>query len=270
MAVLFIDGGNTTKYNEIDQWYYHRLVSLYFWKEEIFVKSKSLTEDFVHTIERKILSGEWKTGDRLLPLRELADSMKVSRSVVNAGIAELAKAGYLKIVPRKWTEVADWQREGTLQVLEGLSREGLLADESLDSVLEARRLIECECIQLACIHATKEEIEELGRHIESEISARTLKERVANDMKLHHMISVMSGNMVYPLIIKSFEKTEEEFVTIFYKNSDVFEYVVNMHKEIYSNLKERNVPGAREAMERLLRHGEQKVRKVSQSAGRKE
>lgn len=226
------------------------------------MKRNSLTEDFVTTIERKILSGEWAIGAHLPPLRELAESMNVSRSVVNAGIVELTKIGYLKIVPRKWTEVADWPHEGTLSVLDGLAREGLLAEKSLDSVLDARRLIECECVQLACIHATAEQLQELQAHILKERQAVSLEERVQNDLQFHHMLSIMSGNMVYPLIIKSFERIAEEFVTLFYQNTDVFEVAVSLHADICRYLAKHNAPKARAAMEQLLLHGEQKIHQI--------
>lgn len=99
----------------------------------------NLTDIFVNAIERKILTGEWRVGDRLPTLRELSESMGVSRSVVNAGIARLDKSGYLKIVPRKYIEVADWKKEGTLDVLNALLREELLTNDILNSVLSARR-----------------------------------------------------------------------------------------------------------------------------------
>ena len=226
------------------------------------MKNHSLTENFVRELERKILSGEWAIGDRIPTLREMAENMNVSRSVVNAGVVELAKAGYLKIVPRKWTEVADSKKEGTILVMEDMAREDMLTGEALESVLDARRLIECECVQLACTHATPEDMEELRRHIGIEYKATDVKERVKNDLKFHHMLSVMSGNMAYHLILKSFEKIAEKFVTLFYQNGDVFETAVGIHVQIYESLKQKNASKAKEEMEKLLRHGEQQLWKI--------
>lgn len=219
----------------------------------------NLTEEFTNKIEKKILSGEWEPGRRLPPLRELAETMGVSRSVVNAGIARLGKGGYLVVVPRKYIEVADWKKDGTLDALTGLSREGLLKGEALDSVLQARLLVECECVRLACENASAEKLEALRTHIEAEKAAASVGERVKNDIEFHHMISVMSGNIAYPLIIKSFEKIAERLVTLFYERDEVFETVTRFHGEICAYIEKKDAPKAVETMERLLKHGEKEI-----------
>ncbi|NLC26601.1 MAG: FadR family transcriptional regulator [Fastidiosipila sp.] len=44
----------------------------------------------VAEIERRILTGEWREGQRVPSFRALADAFNVSRSVINAGMVELA------------------------------------------------------------------------------------------------------------------------------------------------------------------------------------
>ena len=51
--------------------------------------SPSLKDLFINHIEAMILSGELQVGQQLPPERQLAQSMGVSRAVVNSGIAEL-------------------------------------------------------------------------------------------------------------------------------------------------------------------------------------
>lgn len=219
----------------------------------------NLTDEFVHAIERKIVTGEWNVGERLPTLRELSESMGVSRSVVNAGIAQLAKGGYIKIVPRQYIEVADWKKYGTLEVLNALLREGLLTGSSLDSVLSARRLLEIECVKLACQNASEDAISVLLQHIELEAREKTLEKRVENDLRFHHLISILSGNDVFPLMIQSFEEVPKRLVTLFYQQNSVFEIVVKIHMEIYSAIKEKNADKAVSAMEQLLLHGEMEI-----------
>lgn len=216
----------------------------------------NLTDIFVNAIERKILTGEWNIGDRLPTLRELSESMGVSRSVVNAGIAQLDKSGYLKIVPRKYIEVADWKKEGTLNVLNALLREELLTDEVLNSVLSARRLLEIECVRLACLNANEEDLSLLLKHIELEAQEKSIEKRVENDIHFHQLICILSKNAVYPLVIKSFEEISKKLVTLFYQQDSVFETVVKIHLEIYSAIKGKNVERAVSSMELLLLHGE--------------
>lgn len=63
--------------------------------------SKSLKAGFVEIMEAKIFSGELKPGDRLPPERELALQLGISRGSVNQGILDMARMGFLRIVPRR-------------------------------------------------------------------------------------------------------------------------------------------------------------------------
>lgn len=72
----------------------------------------SLTEQFVKEIERRILTGEWEIGMKIPSSRELAEEFLVSRSVINAGIAQLCQNGYLRTLPRKYIYVSDWRKMG--------------------------------------------------------------------------------------------------------------------------------------------------------------
>ncbi len=80
----------------------------------------SLKEMFIDQMESLILSGELTVGEKLPPERELADSMGISRSVVNSGIVELERMGFLTIKPRSGTFVADYRRKGNLEMMKAI------------------------------------------------------------------------------------------------------------------------------------------------------
>ena len=77
----------------------------------------SLTDEVIKKLKYDILSGRYKKGERLPTLREMADSFGVSRSVINAVVVDMETSGYIRIVPTKWIEVADWESEGNLSIL---------------------------------------------------------------------------------------------------------------------------------------------------------
>ena len=79
------------------------------------ITAPSLKDLFVQQIEEKILSGELPVGSKMPPEREMAEQMKVSRAVVNGGINELRRKGFLEVLPRQGTYVADFSRNGNLQ-----------------------------------------------------------------------------------------------------------------------------------------------------------
>ena len=55
------------------------------------ISSPSLRELFVKQLQHLILSDKLKIGEKLPPERQLAESMHVSRAVVNGGISDLEK-----------------------------------------------------------------------------------------------------------------------------------------------------------------------------------
>jgi DNA-binding FadR family transcriptional regulator len=219
-------------------------------------KKGSLTEEFVHQIELKILSGEWKTGTKIPTLRDLAADMGMSRSVINAGIVELINKGYLKTVPRKWTEVADWKREGTLAVLNGLMENRIRDAEVLTSLLDSRMVIETRSAYLAALNRSEKDLMKLKAITDKEKTINDINAAVENDLAFHHMVAVASGNLVYPLILKSFENSTYTLIKEFYSTEGVQEFVYGRHYNIYKAIENQDAEGARKLMSELLLHGE--------------
>ena len=71
------------------------------------IVAPSIKELFIQKLEEMILSGELKPGDKLPTERELADEMKISKTVVHEGIRELSRLGFLDVASRKGVTVAD-------------------------------------------------------------------------------------------------------------------------------------------------------------------
>ena len=101
----------------------------------------SLKELFIRQLQERILSGELPLGSRLPAERELSEQMQVSRAVVNGGIAELARQGFLEVRPRQGTFVADYRRNGNMDTLLAILRynSGMLGREEIRSILEVRQ-----------------------------------------------------------------------------------------------------------------------------------
>lgn len=72
------------------------------------IVAPTVKELFVQQLECMILSGELRPGDRLPTERELADEMKISKTVVHEGLQELHRLGFLDIASRRGVTVADY------------------------------------------------------------------------------------------------------------------------------------------------------------------
>ena len=223
---------------------------------------KSLTEQVIEQLKYQILSGEYEPGEKMPTLRELADIFEVSRSVINAVVVDLETNGYIKIVPTKWIEVADWKNEGNFSILADLVAFGLLDAKQMEDLLEARKFLELECARKACQNATPRAKARLKALLIEEETETDPKVRSQHDLQFHNMICKMSGNMVYGYVMKAFEASALPLIEQFYSDSDVYEFVQEKHQNILSAIEENKETKAEEEMRLLLEHGETIIRKL--------
>lgn len=176
-----------------------------------FVKlnAPTLKELFVKELEAMILSGKLKVGEKLPSERVLAEQMEVSRAVVNGGIAELARKGFLLVKPRSGVYVVDYRRYGTVETLLSIMNYngGHLYRNEIRSILELKMLVDKLSVELCVDRHAKEDI--------------TILEKRLNDMKypdneddiekvadtafaFYHELSMISQNTLLPLIYRSF------------------------------------------------------------------
>ena len=129
----------------------------------------SLKELFVQQLQDMILSGEIPVGTKLPSERELCQQMHVSRAVVNSGIAELARQGFVEVRPRQGNYVADYRRHGNMDTLMAIMHYngGLLAHDEIRSILEVRWGLEQMALSRAIENASDQELEVLGEFVEA-------------------------------------------------------------------------------------------------------
>ncbi len=182
--------------------------------------SPTLKELFVKELEAMILSGELKIGEKLPTERELAEKMKVSQAVINGGILELANKGFLDVVPRKGTYVADYKRKGKIEILQSLIiyNGGRFDPEMMNQLLVIRECIESNIVFLAAQQASVEDIEKLKTIFNKLNSTNDLRERSEVSVDFFHELSIISGNIIHPLIYYSFYPIFLPWTEILYKN----------------------------------------------------
>lgn len=175
--------------------------------------SPSLTELFVKELEGMILSGELLPGQKLPPEREMAKRMKVSLAVVNGGITRLSAKGFLRVVPRKGTFVADYIRDGNISTLEAILEysENYFRSDLLDAIIDLRKTCEGRVLEQACRNRTEAQLETLASLLTVFDRAEDYTEKSEIAFSFHHEVSIASGNMVYPLIFSTFRRVYRSF-----------------------------------------------------------
>lgn len=166
----------------------------------------SLKELFIQQLETMILSGKLPVGEKLPAERELSETMQVSRAVINAGIAELARKGFLTIKPRVGTFVADYRRNGTIDTLISIMNYngGILRDDEIRSILELRLGLDSLAINLCIPKITDDELHSLKEKVNSLLIAQTPEEASTVAFAFQHELAYLSGNTLMPLIFSSF------------------------------------------------------------------
>jgi DNA-binding FadR family transcriptional regulator len=169
------------------------------------LSTPTLKELFIQELENRILSGKMEIGSKLPTERELADMMQVSRSVVNGGIVEMAKKGFLIIKPRIGTFVADYRRNGSLETLISIMsyNGGMLRKSEIKSILEVRILMDTLAVQLAIPKITTDELSLLKDRLAQLGKAKTTEQAAEQAFHFHHELSIISGNTLLPLIFNS-------------------------------------------------------------------
>lgn len=165
--------------------------------------SLSLTDLFVKQIRSMILSGELKTGEKLPTERQLAAQMKVSTSVVNAGIKRLTESGFLTVRPRKGVFVADYVREGNLSTLDAIMEygESHFQQSIFSALVNFRKNYEIEFTRKACRNRTQENLDILSSLL-AQMNASDDAEALSDlSYRFHHEIAVTSGDVLQAFLV---------------------------------------------------------------------
>lgn len=169
----------------------------------------SLKELFVKQLQSMILSGDLPVGSRLPSERELSERMQVSRAVVNGGINELARQGFVEVRPRQGAFVADYRTNGNMDTLRAIMdySGGTLGREEIRSILEVRQGLEYMTVNRVIDFASDEDLERLGRHVDALGAFPPPGYQQASDIAFafQHEMTVIGGNTILPLIYSAFK-----------------------------------------------------------------
>lgn len=207
--------------------------------------SPSLKELFISNIEAKILSGELPVGQQLPPERQLAQSMGVSRAVVNSGIVELENRGFLDVRPRVGTFVADYRRAGTMETLKSIMtyNRGRLRNEEIRSILEVRDALDKLAVADIIPHVTELDNMLLLEKVEAIRQARDNRQAAEAVFAFQHELAMLSGNTLLPLIFRSFYSS----VLVLWERFCALHGIDTLYQtscRLCGHIRDKDIPGA--------------------------
>lgn len=199
----------------------------------------------------RLLEGEIRSGDRLIPERELAAQLGVSRPIVREALRALSVMGAVEIQSRVGTIV----RQPDVSVLGDFFAYSLAQQKGvIEDVMQARIAIECQAIRLACHRATGADFDSL-EHALGRIEA-TIGDPVAGSVADHdfHVALVRAAKSdtlasLYAAMAGILTRSHRDRRATVDVDTALKEHLITDHRRIFDAVMARD----EEAADRVLR-----------------
>ncbi len=213
---------------------------------------KKIFEQISDQIRELIFSGMLKPGDKLPPEKELSKQFNTARLVVREALRILEQSGlvYIKQGNRGGSFIKALDATAISRSISDLVKCGNLTHRGLT---ETRLAIELDVLDLAIPRITKSDLVLLRKNIEE--MERQLSDGVSTDrtsLDFHVFIAKASKNYLFEVIIESIMNEAARFIQSLNPDTNYAKRVLKSHKIIYEAIKEKNLMGAREEMEKHI------------------
>lgn len=238
------------------------------------VKSERAAEAVAQHLESLILEGSLRPDERLLPERELAERLNVSRSTLRDGLRILEERGLLATAGRSGTKVA---RLGGAAVTDPLIAMLARHAEAADDYLEFRAIVESAGAGLAAERATEVERARIRACLDRMDRAHAgadPDEEAEADAALHLLIYEASHNLTLLQIMQALAGVLRSDVT--QNRSRLFavpairDLLRQQHRAIAEAILARDAGAARRAAEAHIAYLRQASREIREAETRLE
>lgn len=220
------------------------------------VQPEKLSAAVVRQIEKLILRGILRPGERLPSERELSDKLGVSRPSLREAVAELQNRGLLEARANAGIFVTEVIGSAFSEALVGLFANH---DEAVFDYLSFRRDMEGLAAERAARHGTATDLKviaELMAKMEAAHGKRNPTEESRLDADFHLAIIEASHNVIMLHMMRSMYQLLREGVfynrQIMFKQRATREQLLEQHQAINTALQARDAAAARAAVEAHL------------------
>ena len=211
------------------------------------IKRHNLPDEIIKQIQKIIIDGNLKAGDKLPPERELAQRFQVGRTTIREALKALS---FAQIITR--TKEGTIVNKNVLDNLSGALNEKLISKYiDLEDLHETRKLIEVKNANLAAQRATKEDLDILWENIlemKKYTENNNVSKFIKTNVKFHETIAeIGQNNVLYEIfiIVKNLLTESQEMVIKF---PGIMEHSLQAHEKIYQAIKEGKACEAEQAM----------------------
>jgi GntR family transcriptional repressor for pyruvate dehydrogenase complex len=177
------------------------------------IKRRRLSDQVSAQIQVRIASGELRSGDKLPPERELAETFGVSRGAVREALRSLERTGLVSL--QAGARGGAFIGEGDPSLI-GDSFRNLyqLGSVSLDELTEARLWLASTVVRIACARATDSDLDALAANVdeaEELIKAGRFEEKIDVQIEFHNLLASTTRNAVMTMLMGAVMEVMRDF-----------------------------------------------------------
>ncbi len=224
-------------------------------QEKTVVKT-SISKQIAEQIRDAIVSGQLEIGDRLPTEDELAQRYGVSRPSVREALKRLAAQNLVRarrgptggnfVVRPSFDELAE-SLSGAATLLIGIGELGI------EEIIEARRVLQHSCLELAVTNATESDIRQLETALARQQNPQISDEAFCQaDVAFHRALVDATGNgmlrFVMYTVLDALIPVANMVVTVVRKRGDI----LDLHARMLEQLRRRDTDALKATMDELL------------------
>jgi GntR family transcriptional repressor for pyruvate dehydrogenase complex len=225
------------------------------------IQSTKVFEQIADQIEKRILNGELRSGDRLPTERELAEQFRASRTAVREAMKILAQKGLVEMRPGRGTIVIDGAPEAMQNSIGLVMKLKLGEVGGSDNLVEVREILETEIAALAAARATEEEIAAMSEAVRvMDASLNNADAYIAADNQFHQALAKATQNTLILILVNSIVNPLSEQRKQIFAVDGGPERGQFHHRRILESIIRRDPENARAAMRAHLQQVREDVR----------
>ncbi len=217
------------------------------------IKPKRIADQVFDQLRELIFRGEFKPGKQIMPERELAQALNVSRTSVRDAISKLVVLGLLEQRQGQGTFVRTTTDTAKHPLAIAMETEGA----TLEDLLEVRMGLECNAAALAAKRAVENDLHFMHKSIE-EMKTEVQSGRLGTqaDVSFHIAVAYAAHNPLQVYVMRNFYDflfvgIKENLVRLYEKPANI-EMIIAQHTEIYHTIRDHNPQKAEKAMRRHI------------------
>lgn len=226
------------------------------------ISNKKVYEEVIEQIQKNIIDGDLKKGDRLPSERELSELMNISRTSIREALRVLESMGVVESIHGEGNFICSNTGNSLLQPLSMMFK---LNNGKYKDIFELRKVLEVENARLAAIRATDMDCRELlsiVEEMEEESKGKNRNEILVElDKRFHNKVATMSKNCLIESLFNTasmlFERFIEDARWEIIQRDTADKFLLNQHYAICNEIIKKDEKEALKAMEAHMKYIEE-------------